>query len=133
VKIAPNVLISYPCLTRPSLKQNQQKIAKINVLRTGTIIEVIIDPTKSFLFLKGMKHKPPIKPATVVLTKHVATVAPGLIDINTFIVLGEQRTITPEANPKNPPAKGPTIIDPKTIGINERLIFTVPGIIEQSN
>ena len=66
--------------SKRDLKNKIQKIAKIPVFNTGTIIDAKIDPRVSFLFFKALKTNPATTPATVVLSKQARIVPTGLTE-----------------------------------------------------
>lgn len=114
---------------KASLKKKYANILKIKVLKTGTIIEANILPNVLCFFLRSLAISPAKNPAKAVFIKQQKMVATGDTEKKTSTVLGETKTITPEANPKKHPTNGPNKMAPIVIGIRDRLKFTPPGII----
>ena len=109
------------------LKKIKQIAEKRPVLIMGTRILAKIIPSNWFLFFSALYMKPATRPASVVLSRHAATVPKGLTGINIAIVDGENKTITPQKKPNIAPDKGPYKTAASTMATNERLILTGPN------
>ena len=114
-------------LSRIGRKNIKQKIIKIPVLIIGTNKLETMRPRILFFFLRSLKTKPEIKPASVHFNKQARTVPTGLTGMNTAIVDGDNNAMMPLKKPIIAPEIGPHIAAANTTATREILILTGPN------
>ena len=100
---------------------------KIPVLIIGTNKLETIKLRTLFFFFNKLKIIPETNPASVHFNRHAKTVPTGLTGINTAIVDGESKAITPLKKPTIAPDNGPPSTAAKTIATSEMLMLTGPN------
>ena len=105
-----------------------QDNANNKVLIIGTLTEAKMTPSLRCFFFNHWNKNPANNPAKPVFNKQTKMVIQTLKDKNKAVD-GASNTITPLTRPNIKPAKGPKTKAPITMGINDKVILTLPIVM----